>query len=128
MSIFQIVGIALIGTILVLIIKGQVPQVAMLLSLLTSVLIILAILPNILIVKDIIEHISSYIDGDEMYISIIFKIIGIAYIAEFASSICSDAGENAIASKVELGGKVLILVISSPIIFTLFEMIILILP
>ncbi len=128
MDIFQIVMVALIGTILVQVIKGQVSHMATMLTLVTCILILFSIVPHILVIKDIMINLSSYIDGEEMYIDIIFKIIGIAYIAEFASSICSDAGESAIAGKVELAGKMIILVVSSPIIFTLFEMIITILP
>ncbi len=128
MDIFQIVFISLIGVFLIQIVKGQASHMAILLTLVTSILILFSIIPNILVMKDIISNLSNYIDGDEMYIPIIFKIIGVAYVSEFASGICSDAGENAIASKVELAGKMIILVISSPIIFTLFEMIVTILP
>lgn len=124
MDIFQIVGVALIGLLLVQTLKGQVPQVSMILTLMTCVLIIFMILPNILLVKEIVNHLSTYVSGDEMYISIIFKIIGIAYISEFASAICNDAGESAISNKIELAGKMIILVISSPIIFTLLELIV----
>ncbi len=128
MDIFQIVGIALIGVILIQTIKGQVPQIAMLLGLVTSILILILIIPNIIIMKEIINNLAGYIEGEEKYVAVIFKIIGIAYIAEFASSICNDAGESAIANKVELAGKMIILVVSSPIIFTLFELIVTILP
>ncbi len=128
MNIFQIVSIALIGVMLVQVIKGQSPHIATIITLMTCILILFSILPYILMIKDIINNISNYIDGEEIYVGIIFKIIGIAYIAEFASSICSDAGESAVAGKVELAGKMMILVVSSPIIFTLFEMIVTILP
>ncbi len=128
MDIFQIVMIALVGILLGQVVKGQVTHIATLLTLVTCILILFSIIPHILVMKDIIGNLSTFIDGEEMYISIIFKIIGIAYISEFASAICNDVGESAVATKVELAGKMMILVISSPIIFTLFEMIITILP
>ncbi len=128
MNIFQIVSIALIGVMLVQVIKVQIPHIATILTLMTCILILFSIIPYVLILQDIINNLSNYIDGEKMYVSIIFKIIGIAYISEFASSICTDVGESAIASKVELAGKMIILVVSSPIIFTLFEMIVTILP
>ena len=56
------------------------------------------------------------------------KITGIAFITEFAVSICKDSGESAIASKIDLGGKVVIISMSIPIISTLLETIIKVLP
>ena len=53
---------------------------------------------------------------------------GIAFLSEFAISICKDAGESAIASKVELGSKALIISMSIPIIYNLLEVILKILP
>jgi stage III sporulation protein AD len=60
---------------------------------------------------------------DSAYLDIIFKIIGIAYLAEFGYQLCKDAGEEAIGSKIQFAGKVMIFVISSPIILALVELI-----
>ena len=62
------------------------------------------------------------------YLGILLKITGIAILTEFAVSICNDAGENAIATKVDLGGKIIIISISIPIIVALLELIVKILP
>jgi stage III sporulation protein AD len=75
-----------------------------------------------------IQRIAVRANVDFMYLSTILKVIGIAYIAEFGSQICKDAGENAIASKIELGGKLIILVLTIPILTALMEVIIDILP
>ncbi|MBR0351278.1 MAG: stage III sporulation protein AD [Clostridia bacterium] len=56
------------------------------------------------------------------------KITGIAFLSEFAVSICKDSGESAIASKIELGSKVIIVSMSVPIITSLLELVIKILP
>jgi len=60
--------------------------------------------------------------------STILKIIGIAYIAEFGAEVCKDAGEGAIASKIELAGKVIIIVLAAPIITSLLDLIVEIMP
>lgn len=62
------------------------------------------------------------------YLGILLKITGIAILTEFAVSICNDSGESAIANKIELGGKIIIISISIPIIVALIELIISILP
>ena len=59
---------------------------------------------------------------------ILLKITGIAFLTEFAVSICNDSGETAIANKIDLGGKIIIIAISIPIISALLELIIKILP
>lgn len=63
-----------------------------------------------------------------VYVETILKIIGIAYIAEFAAQITKDAGQGAIASKIELAGKILILAMAIPILSVLIETIIKLIP
>ena len=53
---------------------------------------------------------------------------GIAILTEFAVSICIDSGETAIAKKIDLGGKIIIVSISIPIITALLELVLQILP
>ncbi|NLC37881.1 MAG: stage III sporulation protein AD, partial [Clostridia bacterium] len=51
-----------------------------------------------------------------------------AYIAEFGAQVCRDAGETAIASRVEFAAKVLIIVLAIPIVVAILETIIRLLP
>ena len=51
------------------------------------------------------------------------KMLGIAYIAEFSSSICKDCGHSAIASQIELFAKGAIVVMSIPVMSCLIELI-----
>jgi stage III sporulation protein AD len=60
---------------------------------------------------------------DSVYITTILKVIGIAYLADFGAQLCKDAGESAIAAKIELGGKILILLLAIPILTALMELI-----
>ena len=62
------------------------------------------------------------------YFSLLIKITGIAYLSEFATNICKDSGETAIASKVELAGRVIIIAMSVPILGALIDTITNILP
>jgi stage III sporulation protein AD len=65
---------------------------------------------------------------DELYLTTLLKILGIAYIAEFGAQICRDAGEGTIASKIEMVGKILILVLALPIFAAIMEVIVRLLP
>lgn len=62
------------------------------------------------------------------FLVLLIKITGIAFLTEFTVSICKDTGETAIANKVDLGGKVLIISMSIPIIASLLETIVKLLP
>ena len=79
----------------------------------------------------VIDLLEAYADKAEIkpiYFSAVLKITGIAYIAEFGAEICKDAGEGAIASKIELAGKVIIVMLAAPIITSLLDLIIEVMP
>src|SRR5699024_11387136 len=65
---------------------------------------------------------------DGVFMKTILKIIGIAYIAELGASITKDAGLSSVASKIELAGKIFILLLAIPIITAVIEAIINFLP
>lgn len=75
-----------------------------------------------------LERVAVNANVNMMYLETILKIIGIAYIAEFASQITKDAGQGALASKIELGGKILILAMAVPILTIIIETIISLIP
>ncbi len=62
-----------------------------------------------------IERIAINANVNSVYVETILKIIGIAYIVEFASQITKDAGQGSIASKIEMAGKIVILAMAVPI-------------
>ncbi len=76
----------------------------------------------------LIQDISSRTSINSGFLKILIKITGIAILTEFAVSICKDSGESAIASKVDIGGKVIIITMSIPIIKSLLETVLKILP
>lgn len=75
-----------------------------------------------------IERIAINANVDAVYVETILKIIGIAYIVEFASQVTKDAGQGSIASKIEMAGKIVILAMAVPILTVLIEMILKMLP
>lgn len=77
---------------------------------------------------ELIESISNKSNINNQFIVLLLKITGIAFLSEFAVSICKDSGEAAIASKIELGSKIIIISMSIPIISSLLEIITKIMP
>lgn len=55
------------------------------------------------------------------FISVLLKITGISILTEYAVSICKDSGESSIANKIDLGGKVIVISMSIPVISTALE-------
>lgn len=128
MDIIQIVGLGLVATVLTLIVKEQKPMFAFMIALVTGIIIFLFLIGKISEVIRILERMAVQANLNMIYLETILKIIGIAYIAEFGAQITRDAGQGAIASKIELAGKVLILVMAVPIITVIIETVISLFP
>lgn len=127
-EILQIVGFALIATFLALVVKEQKPNFAFLLIVFVGCSIFLYLIDQIYAIIHMLEKIAVNANVNIIYVETILKIIGIAYIAEFASQITKDAGQAAIASKIEMAGKILILAMAIPILTVLIETIIALIP
>ncbi len=128
MEIIQIVGLGLIATVLILIIKEQKPIFAFLLATFTGIIIFLFLINQIQIVIQTLELLAEKSNVNTIFLKTILKIIGIAYIAEFGAQIVRDAGQESIASKIELAGKMLILVMAVPIISVIIDTVLKLLP
>ncbi|ATO50945.1 stage III sporulation protein AD [Brevibacillus laterosporus] len=128
MDIVQIVGLGLVATLLALVIKEQKPLFAFLLAVVSGVIIFTFLIGKISDVIRVLEKLAVHADLNLVFLGTILKIIGIAYIAEFGAQVTRDAGQGAIASKIELAGKVLILVMAVPIIQIIIETVVNLLP
>lgn len=128
MEILHIVSFGLVATILIIILKEQKPQIAFLLAIITGITIFIFLIGKIAIIIQTIERIAVDSNIDIVFLETILKIIGIAYIAEFGAQISRDAGEGTIANKIELAGKILIMVLALPIIAVIIETVIQLLP
>lgn len=128
MEIFQIVALGMIATILIIVLRNTRPEYAIYISITTGVIIFSIILRHLVYVIDILRDLSIKANIEMTFFPIILKIIGTAYIVEFGSEICRDAGENSIAMKIELAGKVIIMVLAIPILLALVDLITKILP
>ena len=128
MEIVKIIGIGLISLIIVIILKQYKPDFAIYISILAGALILLFVMDKLSSVVNLLSSIQNKANMNNQFLVILLKITGIAFLTEYATSICKDAGESAIATKIDLGGKVLIIAISIPIIQALLELIIKIMP
>ena len=124
----QIVGLGLIATVLILIVREQKPMFAFLLAAFTGLFIFLYVIGKIEAVIGVLGQLADRSGIPSIYLKTILKIIGIAYIAEFGSQIVRDAGQEGVASKIEFAGKILILAMAVPIISVIVETVLGLLP
>ena len=127
-EIIKIVGIGLIALVIAIVLKQYRPEYAIYVSIVAGILILVFIMSKITGIINLLKSISDKTYINKQFLSILLKITGIAIITEFAVSICTDAGEKAIASKIEIGSKVIIIAMSIPIISSLLEVILKVLP
>ena len=128
MEIIKIIGIALIALIIIIMLKQYRPEYAIFISILTGVLILFLVMDRLTGIINLIESIQDKFSINTQFIALLIKITGIAFLSEFAISVCKDSGEAAIASKIEIGSKIIIISMSVPIISSLLEIILKILP
>lgn len=128
MEIIKVIGIGLTALVIIIILKQYKPEFTIYASIIAGLIILTLSLTQISGVINLLQDLASKANINSKFLGIILKITGIAILTEFAVSICQDSGESAIASKIDIGGKVIIITISLPIISSLLETIITVLP
>ncbi|MGL4522788.1 MAG: stage III sporulation protein AD [Bacilli bacterium] len=128
MDILQIVGISLVATVLIVLLKEFKSPFIIYISLFTIIAIFLTTFDAVIDLLTMIRTLAEKANINFFYIETILKIIGIAYIAEFGAAIVKDAGQGALATKIEFAGKIFILVLAIPILTVVIETILRLIP
>ncbi len=128
MEIIKIIGIGLIALIIIILLKQYKPEFAVYVSLIAGALILMLAIDKLAGIISLLQSLANKASINTEFLTLLIKITGIAFLSEFAVSICKDAGEAAIASKMEIGAKLIIISMSIPIISSLLEIILKILP
>ena len=127
-DIIKIIGLSLITLVLIIIVKQYRPEFAIYISIIAGILITFFSLDKISEIVNLLKQICNKSGVNSQFLGILLKMTGITILSEFAISICKDAGEAAISSKVELGSKAIIISMSIPIIYNLLEVVLKFLP
>ncbi len=121
MNITQIVAFGLVSTFIIVLLKQYKSEYAIYASVIAGATLLLFAISKVGAVVALLDNLVDTVGINKEFFKILLKITGIAYLVEFASNMCKDAGESAISSKIELAGKILIVTMSIPIISTLIE-------
>lgn len=113
----------MVAAVLSLLIKQYRPELSSAIPVIAAAAIFAMAAPYLRAVIAMFEDIADQVGMESASFRIVIKMIGAAYITQFAAEMCKDAGEGAIASKIELGGKILILTMSMPILYRLLALV-----
>lgn len=123
MEVMRIVGIGLIGAILSILLRNSKPEFSMLIPVVVSFTVLACAIPYLIKITEELSRMASSAGINSSYMRIVIKVIGISYLVCITAELCKDAGENAIAAKIELGGKLIILAMAIPIINSLLNLV-----
>ncbi len=108
---------------LAVVVKEQRPDIAMLISVIGGVIILFYAVNYVSEAVSVFKLLMDKSNIDSDLLSVVLKIIGIGYITEFSASVCEDSGNKSLGDKIQFGGKILILVISLPLLGAVIDMI-----
>ena len=123
MNIFIIVSFGIISAVLSRVLKQYKPEYSMLISLASGILIFISVIAAI---NPIIRYITELTENaglGGMYAEVLLKSLAVCYLTQLASDCCKDAGETAIAGKLQIAGKIAVLIMALPIFKSITEII-----
>ena len=123
-ELLKILAIAIITVLAHMIVRQSKPEIAMIIAIAGSIIIITLAVNSFSSVINSFYHIFSVTGVNTSLLTPLLKIIAIGYIAEFGANVCMDAGVSSIADKVLFAGKLIILLLSLPIITTVVDMVV----
>ncbi len=128
MEIVKLVGVGIATAIAYILVKQVKSEFAIFIALGGSIILLIMIIGQVSGVLEYMNEVIQKTGIDTGVYHTILKIIGVGYLTEFAANLCSDSGTASIGNKIILGGKIVILCLALPIITTLLDIIISLLP
>ncbi len=123
MEILKIAALALCAVMLIVLVKNYKPEFGVFTAVACSVLILYFLADSLKYAFVYMSQLYGQLSFGKAYFPVIIKVLAIAYITEFTSQLCRDAGESSIASKVELAGKVIIFCVAIPVFVSILELV-----
>lgn len=117
----KLVLCGVITAILVLILKDQQKGIASIVLLGGSLMILLLCMEDLKSIVALVEDMNQWMKIDRIYIKIMLKIVGIAYVCQFSSEICQDLGSQTIGKQIEMAGKLSVFIVSIPVIQAMLD-------
>lgn len=119
MNIIKIIGVGFLTLIISILLKDIKKEFSLYAVIIGTSIILFLSFDTLRNIIEFIENLTKNIQGD--FIKVLIKMTGIAILTEYAVSLCKDTGESAIASKIDFGGKIVLISLSIPVISSTLE-------
>lgn len=123
MEILKIALIGMGGMVLAIYCKNLKSEYAVLISLAACAVIMFYVVTKLSQVFELFHYLQAVIPLEKEYLTVLVKMLGITYVTEFSVNICKDGGYQAIASQIEIFGKISVLAVSIPVFQALITLI-----
>ncbi len=121
MDILAIAALCIVTAIIAKTIQPTNQDIAIVITIAGVAAVALSIIGTISDVLYEVKNLTGISDVSGSYISIVFRVLGICYVCEISSSCCRDCGESALASVIDIAGRVAVSVICMPLIKSFIE-------
>lgn len=128
MAIWQWMGLAVAAAAVCMVVRVQQPQMASLCAVAAGLMLMLFALDSLADVQSLFARLTALAGLKEGYLQTLMKVLGVSYAAELAGQICTDLGEGGLAVKVGLAGKLCVFTMTAPLMMTILEMILELVP
>lgn len=122
MEIVKIIGVAFVTAISAILLRSTKPELSFAVTVVGVIVILVYLLDLLQSTVNVFASVASLTGLENGLIKILLKIVGVGYLTEFSAGILTDFGSGSLADKVTLGGKLIILVLSLPIIESLLTL------
>lgn len=121
MDIIRIAVLGIAGVLIALPLKKEKGEYSTFIAVTVCICIFIYLLTKVETILNFANRLSTMIMVDSKYIEMVIKMVGITYVAEFATNICKDAGYASIGTQIEVFAKLSILVVSVPVLNAFLE-------
>ncbi len=121
MDILKISAIGISAVLLALLLKNYRAEYSAYISIAVCICIFMFVSSKLEMLIGYVKKMQDMVHLDNSYLSMILKMIGVTYVAEFASNICKDCGHQTIAGQIDLFAKLSILVLGMPVLLAFME-------
>ncbi|NMP21159.1 SpoIIIAC/SpoIIIAD family protein [Sulfobacillus harzensis] len=128
LDLLRVLGLGLMATVLVMVVKEQRQDIGVVVRLAVGVVMLLIIVPDISRVVSSFVRISELAHIPVQYLALLLKVIGIAYLTMFVAQLAQDSGEGGTALRIELAGKIAILLLAVPLVASITETVLKLIP
>lgn len=121
-------GLAVAAAAACMVVRAQQPQLASLCAVAAGAMLLLAAMDELQTAQSAFARLAAVGGLPDSYLSALVKVLGVSFLSELAAQTREDMGENGLALKAALAGRLCVFTLTAPLILRLLEMILELVP